>query len=442
MSEKPKSRLSLDFQLTTKEERVNYVRRYLDAILFKPTQAELDTIAKYILWGKDPFTGLNGRQEGLELETRYKTWDAQKLESLDALIESPSFSEATLRRPSDPPTRIPRETFSRARARKSAPPNVLAALETLWREIDETELVLNLYELSHNKRSLPPRTTLLDRFQPSEIASLTERASHISAYTYIKLKHELVELRREQYTLKDEYSAPILSNPTFNYVEDTDPLFGADIVVLPIGIPSGADSPLYSKIFNPDRYPIPSDFSAADLSDLSALLWRTVPPQTRYFDFTNTDHLYRLFEMWTFLEESAAEAPFDSTLPLFMRAASMYRTLAMLDPIQQDILDLKIQKKSNQDILEYVNPKYGKTYKPNYISTLYCKKCLALIARAAKRHREVLENIFFPENFKKCRDCGTTLLIDEENFVRRHRSKDGFSPRCKRCEKARRDAQK
>ena len=51
-----------------------------------------------------------------------------------------------------------------------------------------------------------------------------------------------------------------------------------------------------------------------------------------------------------------------------------------------------------------------------------------------------MENLCFPENFKQCKDCGEVLLMDEISFVKRSRSKDGFSPRCKRCEKIKRDA--
>lgn len=81
-------------------------------------------MAKYILWGKDPKTGLNGRQEGLELETRYGTWDAQKLESYDALIEDPAFNEISLQQ-EQVPLKAVKETFSRSKARKFAPPSIL-----------------------------------------------------------------------------------------------------------------------------------------------------------------------------------------------------------------------------------------------------------------------------------------------------------------------------
>jgi hypothetical protein len=41
-------------------------------------------MADYILWGKDPVTGLNGKQDGLDLHTKHGTWDnANNFESLE-----------------------------------------------------------------------------------------------------------------------------------------------------------------------------------------------------------------------------------------------------------------------------------------------------------------------------------------------------------------------
>lgn len=435
------NRLNLNFKLESMEERTDFINDYLERITFKPTSAELDLMAKYILWGKNSKTGLNGPQEGIELETRSKTWDPARLESLDSLLEMPSFSETSLHRLGEVPTYIPREKFSRSRARKNAPPHLLAVLETLWRNIDETELITNLYELAHGKRTLPPREKLVARIESDRLPLLRARAAALNPYSYLKLRHNLVEMRREQYTLKDEYApaAPLLDAPSSSIL----PLsIGAEISVLPIGIPDSANTTLSQKIFNPDRFPIPKDFTQDELRQISQILWERPVPSKRYFDFSNPDHLYELYKFWNDLVEAESEAPPDSTLPLFLRAASMYRTLAILSPMEEDILDFKIQKLSNEHIADLINQKYNKSYRPNYISTLYCKKCLVKIAETANRHREVLENIFFPENFKTCKDCGATLLMDEKNFMRRGRSSTGFSPRCKRCEKILRDRRK
>ena len=106
---------------------------------------------------------------------------------------------------------------------------------------------------------------------------------------------------------------------------------------------------------------------------------------------------------------------------------------------QQEVI--KIEKKSNGEIQDLTKKKYNHLYQTNYISTIYCKT-LDSIAETAAFHRTVCENLSFPENFKKCKDCGKVLLLDERSWVRKKRSSDGFSPRCKKCEKLNRDKSK
>ena len=96
---------------------------------------------------------------------------------------------------------------------------------------------------------------------------------------------------------------------------------------------------------------------------------------------------------------------------------------------------MKIAKKKNQDIANYINKKYNKSYTANYISTIFRQKIIKQINEAAAFHKEIINNIFFEENFKKCSCCGKILLRSTENFVKKSRAKDGFAGRCKRCDK-------
>lgn len=67
---------------------------------------------------------------------------------------------------------MPKETFSRSQARKTAPPHLLEELERLWERIDRLDLLLNYYDLSHGRRQDPPRDLLLKRFSEEEQQSL------------------------------------------------------------------------------------------------------------------------------------------------------------------------------------------------------------------------------------------------------------------------------
>ena len=440
------NRLKLNWKLEWRDERNDFIESYLNSITFSPTEDELNMMGNYILWGKDRKTGLNGRQEGLELETRAGIWDSKTPESLDALLESPAFNETSIISTSLAPSKFPKETFSRKEARQKAPPSLLKELEALWKEIDETELLVTYYDLDHGKRKLPVRQPLLNRFTEPQLQSIKLQSTHLSLYTYLKKRHQLVDLRRQQYMLRDSYSPTIMvqGEPFFEGLDS--PLFGTEILVRPFGVHNGRI--LDYKIFNKERFPIPEDFTEDELKEISNRIWNQpqLSKNCYEFDFRNPDHLYALFGIW---EESSQiidklddEVSEDTSARELFKVAETYIKLAKLDPLHQEILDLKIKKKSNQEIAEVINKKYKKNYKVNYISTLYCKKCLEEIAAAAKQHQLVMENIFFEENFKKCKDCGGTFLLNEENFVKRHRSSDGFSPRCKRCEKILRDRRK
>jgi hypothetical protein len=84
------NRLHLNFSLTTNVERRDFLEKYLQEKQFidnPPTEDELQTMADYLLWGKDPDTGLNGKQQGLDLKTRHGTWDDSPVDSLEQLME-------------------------------------------------------------------------------------------------------------------------------------------------------------------------------------------------------------------------------------------------------------------------------------------------------------------------------------------------------------------
>lgn len=135
------------------------------------------------------------------------------------------------------------------------------------------------------------------------------------------------------------------------------------------------------------------------------------------------------------LENAAACAEMESNLPALMETLKFYTDRAELSDIQRKILDMKLNKVKNVDIAIEINKKWKKTYTPNYISTIFRQRIIPKINEAAAYHEKLVSNIFFEEEFKTCSSCGRTLLRDADNFTRKSRSKDGFTSRCKRCEK-------
>lgn len=432
------NRLRLDWDLNLKTERTDFVNNYLNKIDFVPTEEELETISNYILWGKNSVTEKDGparlRNEGLFLESKWN--GSTPAESLDELVESPSFSENDLLPLDAPVPRKVREVFSRSEARAHASPVILENLEALWSQIDTTELTLNEYELAHGKRKNPPRKELIGRLSTIEIDAARARSAKLNQRSYLKLKHQLIELRQQQYNFQDTYRHTVVPLKLKPYQEaSTNSEFGADICVKPLGLSArGPHTDFYQKVFNAERLPEPEDFDSNDLEKLAKILWEKNDLK-KSFDFGNPTHLSKLFAMWDELEDKSEES---ESLRIFLDTARVYIKLANLDKKEEIILEMKMKGKSNEEIRDRIASELGHKYQLNYISTLYCKKVLEKIGEASHIHREVCENLFYPENFKRCKDCGRSFLLDERNWVKRKRSNDGFSPRCKSCEKKKR----
>lgn len=431
------NRLKLDFSIQSTDDRAKFVDEYLienqEIYNIKPlNEKELETLANYILWGKNE-NGKNVAQlKEIQLETRNKTWDKKEEESLDALIESPTFHESMIRNYSVP-TRVRKESFSREEAREEAPPLILERFEELWQEIDRLDLLINFYDLAHGKRKNPPRPELLQKFSQEEQNQIQELSTHLNQFSYLKRRHLLVEMRREQFTLRDSYKTQIMRSTTESYSPPSTLFFDSEIPVLPLGLRN--DNELDKKIFSFSKMPEPSDFTEDELKQISQKLW-TSPQQSSFsFDFRNLEHIYQIFQLYESFEDGALSAEIESTLSLFLTTLKFYVSFAHLSPLQLDILRAKIAKKKNQDIASYINKKYHKTYNANYISTIFRQKIITSINDAAALHYNIISNIFFPENFKKCKQCGRTLLLTSDNFVRKAKSKDGFVSHCKECDK-------
>lgn len=432
------NRLHLDFHLNTSKERNQFVTEYItrDEFQRKPlTAEELETIGNYILWGKDAETGQNFVQDKLgEIETRNKTWTATNVESLDALMESSNFNESML---NVTHTKKVRETFSRSEALAQCPDYLREPLQNLFRQIDEIDLGINYYELSHGRRTKDIREQLLNKFTIEERKSIQEATEHWNQYFYLKQKHLLVELRREQFTYRDSFVQVVQRNtvpmPDFT-VDKSDGEFDTDIPVLPLGAYNDLVFLDYSTFD-------PAAFDEEQLTKISKYLWdfkNLDSSQFKHvFDFREREHVYQLFQKYYDIEDSGneKESQLQNGSNKLLDTLHYYIQLADLDEIHQTILEQKIQKRSNVDIALDVNRRFGKSYSANYISTIFRQKIIDKINAAAARHLELIENIFFEENFKKCTCCGRWLLRDTTSFVKKSRSPDGLNTRCKKCDK-------
>ena len=425
------NRLNLDFSLSRDEARAEYVQTYIhDFDVEKPlTNSELEKIADYLLWGKNS-EGLSS-DKGANIELK-STWSSRPIISLDELRESPAFNEDSIHPINETPTKTSKQKFSRQLARRKAPPHILALLEPLWREIDEIDFQLSTYEVQTGKKE-KVRDDLRAQFTPSELQNLEEKSKLLNPYSYLKQKRLLIEKRREQFTLQDFYQTKLQRFIPHVYNPLDTPTFDADIPIYPLGLKG--TSGLARALFPENRFPIPSDLKTEkDLRALSAQIW-ALRTSKRYFDFEDLSHLQSLVKIWDALEEGLDSLPLESTLRALFETFEWYKARASLTPLEEDVFNLKMAHQQNQPIVEFINKKYNKTYNSNYVSTIFHQKALSKICAAATTQREHAENLFFPENFKRCKDCGEVLLLDTKYFMKRKSSKDGYSCRCKKCDR-------
>ena len=148
------NRLKLDFSLQTEEERTNFLNQYLTKEEFlkdPPTEAELETCANYVLWGKDK-DGLSVVDKGeVQIETRYKTWARQDEQSLEELLEQPNFIEASIHPLTSQKQKKNKDTFSREEALQRAPSYLKDTFLDLFHQIDTIDLIINFYEADKGK---------------------------------------------------------------------------------------------------------------------------------------------------------------------------------------------------------------------------------------------------------------------------------------------------
>jgi hypothetical protein len=150
-------------------------------------------------------------------------------------MEQPTFNEASLSALGTTQFRTKKEVFSREEALATAPSYILPSLQHLFSEIDRVDLLCEEYDLLHGKRTKPIRTSLTNKFSEEELRTMREAVTHWNQYKYLKHRHLLVDLRREQYTLRDSYRKVVFAEA--DAIPEAEPLeFGSDIEVLPLGL--------------------------------------------------------------------------------------------------------------------------------------------------------------------------------------------------------------
>ena len=205
------------------------------------------------------------------------------------------------------------------------------------------------------------------------------------------IKKTLIELRKDQYVIKNAYRKPIIF---------TQPVKSRNFV------------PLEGEItLDADKFCVSHGVTLVDPAVCSAILCNYSQLKQDSWGNFETDTWYLIYDFEEICEKALEE------YPMYMR-----------------IVEYKIDGMPNADIQSALLEEFGITHSLEYISSLWRKKIPLLIASAAED--SYLDWYFMNEEkgtYKKCSRCGQIKLAHNKYFSKNNTSKDGYYSICKNC---------
>lgn len=411
---------SLDYSIDRDTDRVAAIKDILDKLDHDPSPTDLEQMGSYILYGKDE-DGYNAVQRGEMTNgtTRYNSFRRKddKLLSLDAILENPMADQQQFKKTNarDPYTKkkpvIARPKYDKKTGEMIDPGDSdIPGMQELWDSIDRLEHWIHVIE---------------GKIPPDEDSLLFD-----DSYRLYQLKHNLIDLRRHQYYLKDSYKPTIhfqsIDHPKTQFVDWTsDSCYWISCDEWQKRV----DNALTHHISkNLDNYETRVNEKTGEIE----VKW-VVREHT--FDWENPMHVRALINNYDTLYDYLHDR-LDTYGRTLIFDFERYRAMAQFSEVREFLLDKKIEHLPYAQILEMLQQKYGLKYNENHLSSIYAKEIPEKIALIAKKNRMMNET---PESQKKrCYTCGRYFPRDPLFFSRNRSRKDGFASNCKECEKLRR----
>lgn len=213
-----------------------------------------------------------------------------------------------------------------------------------------------------------------------------------------KLKRALIEMRKDQYIIKNAYRKPITFSTftrsrSYIHLDDT------------------------THEFDAEGYPIPEGVSLLNPTIISCILCNYNKLKQNSWGKFEEDTWYLMYDFDRLKDKALANEP-------------MYARLT----------ELKIAGVQNAAIQQQLAQEFGITHSIEYISSLWRNKIPKLIASLAED--EYLQWYYLTQEkgkYKRCSRCGQIKLAHNKYFSKNKTSKDGFYSICKQCRNKRRD---
>ena len=238
----------------------------------------------------------------------------------------------------------------------------------------------------HDLDTIPPLKQLRETIEVWE-----EALKHTSGRDAYVMKKALIEMRKDQYIIKQGYQKPLnfskITHGSTNYVPLDD-----------------------TSYLDENRQVVVQGISLMDAKVVSAILC----------DYSK-------------LKEDSSENFEADTWYLMQDFENMCDKALEPYPLYMRIVECKIDKMQNTEIQMTLQQEFGIKHSLEYISSLWRNKIPKLIAQEAQN--QFIEFEFKKKGyaFKKCSKCGQEKPAHNNFFSLNNTSKDGFYSICKAC---------
>ena len=215
------------------------------------------------------------------------------------------------------------------------------------------------------------------------------------------LKKQLIEMRKDQYVLKNAHRNPMAIAPT----------------------PQGAN-----KI---------------DLTERRYVDENGEPQSTGIISFFNPRHIFELMCHYNALKLETKGHYWDDFFYLIDDFENLMHRALDDYPAYFDLARMKMNGASNIEIQQMLLKKYNIHHSIQYISTLWCNKIPKMIAEKEQNDYLLWHYRYEGQgNWKKCSCCKELKLASSRFFSKNKTSKDGFYSICKQCRNKKNNGQK
>ena len=206
------------------------------------------------------------------------------------------------------------------------------------------------------------------------------------------IKKALIEMRKDQYVIKNAYRRPIVPNKLTR---------STHVIMLPDETSS----------FDEEGYPIPKGVSLLNPVVCSAILCNYSRLKEDSFDRFEGDLYYLMLAFDEIADKALKEYP-----------------------LYEKIVECKVDGLQNTQIQEILQMEFGIKHSLEYISSLWRKKIPKLIASQAEDEYLYWYYLNIEKGkYKKCSRCGQIKLAHNKYFSKNKTSRDGYYSICKKC---------